>query len=1534
MKKLRLALVSAIALLAWGQATRAVAAEALTIDASQYTQHTGTKGTTYDITITNLDFEAGAYRGFSMPFDLTKSLLDAAFPDGYALWEYTAQSGEKYVFSEVTVGDDTTLPAGTPYIIKSTSAVTSATFSNVVLQITDTADYKKVTYDDVHYFRASQIRQYAYQLVFSTSGISSWTVTSGGAAIDVYSASYTDKMLPVFNAYLYAIGCSTTPTIAIGGSSGSGDDSGSSTIGYTDISGTTKLGLGSKIAHREQLTDVPTIYLDIPDVEIINTDLVKDAPKGDNGYFKATIQVVDNSDPSSEQHLESFTDSCLEIKVRGNSTAAVGNGKRPYRLKFNKKSKAPDGKAHKHDLLGLGYSKRNWTLLANAFDGSMIRNALTYHLGKYVGMDFCPGYKFVDLVINGDYRGTYQVSDHVEVGSNRVDIDEDNDWFLEGVSWNDMVEQPATSGGEPYMCVKNPEPETEEDSVALMTAVEAWRTKWLAAFDNADAATGWQSMNDMESFKKFYTAINITGDLDGWFVFKGYRTPTGPFYWGPIWDKDLAYGNHGEAIDDALVENYGKCIFENNIQKLQTQRAFITEVKAYMDKLVDDGICDKLCDDVDKLAALIDSTQKLNYQLYAIGDMSWAKVQKESFSGYIEQLKDYLKMRIPLVKSKLESLANSVPAVVSVTYNPENTWWSTGLEQMKEYNMGIENRTLQGEKWNTFCLPVSASQEQMEKFIGCKYELLEHSSMDGETMVFSRPDTLCVIAGMPYLIKPEKDVAQYDSLYSVYYALNVTNNSSNPYNGELVTYDDKHYFGASLFHGYELSTSTDYIFNNDIYESNDASFTLTTADNQKGCRTYIRTTDGSTPVIRIDGEAEEEERQQLSDLPTIYIDTQDGAEIEPSSGSWVSAGIEVVDKNKKLAPFKQEAGTTAAGNNILQVRGRGTTSWTNTDKKSFRLQFAKDDKDATTGEIMTSYKHYLLGNETAEGVVKKRNWVLLANAGDKTLVRNALTKELGDIAGLPFTPGYCFVDLVVNGQYVGTYQVTEYLEADANRINIDEDDGLLLQMTGSADIDATDHIIEGADFTKPYLTIKNPDVKKKKRSAWNAAFCTDVYDFDTMWDATDGTGLDKETLVNWYIASEITGGYEAFSSIYAYKDKDATELSFGPLWNNDASYDNSANVDVAEKMNDLNTDDSYAALMVNAGKEAAWANKLNELWKKTWFASAVYERWSALYANGELTTTLQGKVDQLAAIVNSENSSQKLNFATTEEGGAGWTIAGQGVTDVSKNVTNTAYADEVQRLKDYFTTRMPYLEAKFKALKEAAGIDYDVTAETAIDDLNEYAGQTLNVTLVNRSDMKAGSVNTLCLPFSLTADAVKAKFGDDCEVSEMTAVADGPTLTFKTVTTGIEAGKPYLVKVNQDITDWSFEDVTIMNTVAEGETTVGSVSFRGTLVPHTLQPGGQYWFTTAKSAASGKIYKPSATTTISGAKAYFYVEKAQSANAISIVFDDDEVVTGIDAVNGELPVGDIYNVNGQKMNRSLQSLPQGVYIINGKKITK
>ena len=642
----------------------------------------------------------------------------------------------------------------------------------------------------------------------------------------------------------------------------------------------TEAALAAKIAAKQQITDVPTIYIDIPSITNeteLSAQLYKDRGTNVAPYLKATITVVDNSPEGSPQHLESFTDSDLEIKVRGNSTASVGNKKVPYRLKFASKKTSSDGKAHKHDLLGNGYAKRNWTLLANAGDKSMLRNALTYHLGQYVGMDFCPGYKFVDLVISGMYRGTYQVSDHCEVGANRVDVDEDTGWFLEMVEWTNMVEEPCITSGVPRMTnIKNPDTDdwTDEQINALKADIASWENDWYNAFFNASASSGWQAYNDVESMVSFITATELTGDLDGYFVMKGSLNPGEKFQWGPLWDKDLAYDNYSTVPQNKLVADYDKTSFEYVFKSswkgngLFANKLFLQLLKSKYDQLVDDGLYDKLCADIDRLAATVDNTQKQNYQKWNITSSEIGEAfLYPDYALHVQQLKDFLRDRIAFVGDEIDRLIAELPAPASGVYNPNNAWWGTGLSLNTNYNMSMVNRTLKGGQWNTFCLPFDATEAQMRASLGCSYQLRIHTGIDsdGQTMLFAPPSDLNISAGVPYLIMPASDVNSFGVFDDVVYSTNV-NNGNNAYNGEGVTFDNVHYFYASLFCGYNLSSGTDYLFSNDIY-ADDNSLVKTSSNNQNGCRAFVRVTDGTMPVFKIsDGEEINE------DLPLLEYD--------------------------------------------------------------------------------------------------------------------------------------------------------------------------------------------------------------------------------------------------------------------------------------------------------------------------------------------------------------------------------------------------------------------------------------------------------------------------------------------------------------------------------------------------------------------------------------------------------------------------------------------------------------------------------------
>lgn len=123
-------------------------------------------------------------------------------------------------------------------------------------------------------------------------------------------------------------------------------------------------------------------------------------------YIDAEMVVQGNETYNSK--TTKLYSGATEIRGRGNSTWS--QPKKPYRLKLDKKT----------DLLGMGKSK-HWVLLANYLDESLQRNTLAYNLSGAMGMEQMATV-FVDVVLNGDYVGNYQLCENIRVDPTRVDI--------------------------------------------------------------------------------------------------------------------------------------------------------------------------------------------------------------------------------------------------------------------------------------------------------------------------------------------------------------------------------------------------------------------------------------------------------------------------------------------------------------------------------------------------------------------------------------------------------------------------------------------------------------------------------------------------------------------------------------------------------------------------------------------------------------------------------------------------------------------------------------------------------------------------------------------------------------------------------------------------------------------------------------------------------------------------------------------------------------------------------------------------------
>lgn len=413
-------------------------------------------------------------------------------------------------------------------------------------------------------------------------------------------------------------------------------------------------------------------------------------------------------------------------------------------------------------------------------------------------------------------------------------------------------------------------------------------------------------------------------------------------------------------------------------------------------------------------------------------------------------------------------------------------------------------------------------------------------------------------------------------------------------------------------------------------------------------------------------------RDQLTDIPTVYIDTENHAPINGKE-DYVKGTVTVMSSDEN------ECVTELA----MGIRGRGNSTW-NMPKKPYRIKF-----DSKTN---------FLGLKA-----KAKNWVLLANYADKTLLRNAMAFEISKFMGFEFTPSIKFVDVVLNDKYLGNYMVSDQVEVNKNRVPVEEQEptdvtepeitgGYLLEIDGFADG-------EPVWFKTPRdmkVTIKYPkddEINQQQRQYISDYICdfeerlfSDNYaDPETGYHAL----VDEKSLIDWYIACELTGNSDSFWSTYIYKKRNDGHICFGPLWDFDIAFNN-----------DNRLGNAVNLMMRDAAHEPkTW---IHRMWKDDWFRTAVNRRWTELMKEG-LREHLLDKADEYAQLI---DASQKMNFNT-------WKILpNQVYLEVKLFPT---YGEGVEYLKWYIDARCDVLTESFAETDPALkNVEFDVTQQYLI----------------------------------------------------------------------------------------------------------------------------------------------------------------------------------------------------------------------------
>ncbi|MCR4836313.1 MAG: CotH kinase family protein [Bacteroidaceae bacterium] len=388
--------------------------------------------------------------------------------------------------------------------------------------------------------------------------------------------------------------------------------------------------------------------------------------------------------------------------------------------------------------------------------------------------------------------------------------------------------------------------------------------------------------------------------------------------------------------------------------------------------------------------------------------------------------------------------------------------------------------------------------------------------------------------------------------------------------------------------------------------------------------------------------------RRLSNLPHIYINTKNGVSIT-SKKTWVNATLLYIDENDVVTNY-----------DALQIRGRGNSTWNrNPSKKPYRIRFAEAVE--------------FLGPEYANA----RNWTLMANTYDKTLMRNGLTSELSEFCGMEFNVAHKYVDVTLNGEYIGTYHISDHPEVGEKRVEVPlgttgTDVSYFLECDGYAE-----HNYFNTTTKKVPIRIHYPMslTSAQKTYATNLVnkfestlFGKDFADPEKGYRAL----VDSVTLANWYCTIEICGNLDCFWSLYFYRKAGDPKLYIGPCWDYDIAYGN-----------DSRRGDTSQQLMCDVAFELDRAGSwINRMWEDPWFQQLINRRYNEIYDAG-VKDFLLAKVDSIATLL---NESQALNFKKY----------GIRTAEYNERVFHNTYGEYVNDLRNYIKAHCDYLKTAFK----------------------------------------------------------------------------------------------------------------------------------------------------------------------------------------------------------------------------------------------
>lgn len=397
---------------------------------------------------------------------------------------------------------------------------------------------------------------------------------------------------------------------------------------------------GSIVINKNLCSKNPKEYLPLDDSEypyagipriVIETENFR-AIKDRETEIPAKLQIWGENAPESE---------IMELTIRGRGNSSwLYMPKKSYKIKLKQKQ----------NLLGMPKDK-DWALISNYADKTLLKNKITYKLSNLIGMEYTPQNKFIEFFLNNEYMGIYLLTETIKISSHRVNVNSTS-YLVEFNNHSKSGDQVITTNNGITFEIHSPQNASSIEKEILKKHLDSLENI-ITQSNIPDSVI--EQLFDTDAYIKYYWLQEFSKNKDGAFLSSVYFTwaPRKKIKMGPAWDFDGAYGvnpyYNAKPPSGWLTRNYywNKALFKNKafLKKVNT---FWIENQIYFENITDSTLYYSQC---------ISKAINNNFKKWPILKQTSDILHQYPYSSYndaIDTLEFWIKNRLDWIQDNLK----------------------------------------------------------------------------------------------------------------------------------------------------------------------------------------------------------------------------------------------------------------------------------------------------------------------------------------------------------------------------------------------------------------------------------------------------------------------------------------------------------------------------------------------------------------------------------------------------------------------------------------------------------------------------------------------------------------------------------------------------------------------------------------------------------------------------------------------------------------------------------------------------------------